>query len=52
MDSVQWSSPLKVLQYPHPRLRATNARLSAAAFGPQLKQLAQEMFEIMYRSAL
>lgn len=49
VDSLQWSSPLQVLQYPHPQLRAVNARLSPAAFGPELRKLADEMFDIMYR---
>ncbi len=51
MDSVHWSSPLEVLQYPHPKLRALNARLSSAAFGPDLQRLAAEMFDVMYRRA-
>ena len=49
VDSVQWSSPLEVLQYPHHKLRAPNALLTASAFGPELQRLAAEMFDIMYR---
>lgn len=49
VDQLQWSSPLEVLQYPHPRLRAPNARLSQPAFGEELSRLAAEMFDIMYR---
>ena len=49
VDELRWDGPLEVLQYPHPKLRAQNARLND--FGPNLQRLAAEMFEIMYRWA-
>lgn len=47
MDKLEWSSPLDIVRYPDPRLRATNARIGV--FDDSVKQLAAEMFEIMYR---
>jgi peptide deformylase len=38
-----------VLKYPDPKLRAPNARIDD--FGPRLKQLAAEMFDVMYSCA-
>jgi len=36
-----------VLQYPHPQLRAPNARVGV--FGAELQRLANDMFDVMYR---
>ena len=44
---IEWESPLKVLRYPNPRLRATNLRIGV--FDSSLRQLAEEMFEVMYQ---
>lgn len=47
MTKLEWQSPLAVLRYPDPRLRAPNARI--AAFDDTLRKLAEEMFEVMYQ---
>ncbi|KAL3140686.1 Peptide deformylase 1B, chloroplastic [Trebouxia sp. C0010 RCD-2024] len=47
VSNLQWDSPLDIVRYPDPRLRAKNAKI--AVFDESLKQLAAEMFEIMYR---
>lgn len=44
---LEWTSPLTVLQYPHPKLRQRNAPVGV--FGPELQRLADAMFEVMYR---
>ncbi len=36
-----------MLQYPHPQLRAPNARVGV--FGAELQRLANDMFDVMYR---
>ncbi|DBA87641.1 hypothetical protein WJX77_012101 [Trebouxia sp. C0004] len=47
VSKLEWESPLDIVRYPDPRLRAKNARISV--FDESLKHLAAEMFEIMYR---
>lgn len=47
VSNLQWDSPLDIVRYPDPRLRAKNAKISV--FDDSVKQLAAEMFEIMYR---
>ena len=47
MTKLEWQSPLAVLQYPDPRLRVANARIGVC--DDSLKQLAAEMFEVMYQ---
>lgn len=44
--NLEWASPLRVLPYPHPLLRAPN--LAVGAFDDTLRRLAEEMFEVMY----
>lgn len=47
---LEWDSPLtleSILKYPHPKLRAPNARIGV--FGEPLQRLANEMFDVMYR---
>lgn len=46
VTELAWESPLRVLRYPDPRLRAINGIV--AVFDDSLKRLAQEMFEVMY----
>lgn len=46
VDKITFSSPLKVVRYPDPRLRAPNAEVKLPAAG--LKELADQMFNIMY----
>eukprot|EP00887_Chlorella_sp_A99_P004052 scaffold11.g4052.t1 len=46
VTELKWETPLKVLQYPDPRLRAQNARVGV--FDESLRRLAAEMFEVMY----
>ena len=41
-----WDSPLQIARYPDPRLRARNLRIGT--FDDRLRQLAAEMFDIMY----
>ena len=43
---LSWESPLQIARYPDPRLRAPNLRIGV--FDERLRQLAAEMFEIMY----
>ena len=45
-DSVQCTSPLSIVKYPDPVLRASNAIIDC--FDDNLRRLAEEMFEIMY----
>lgn len=48
VDTIEWQSPLQIIKYPDPRLRAVNARIGAV--DPQLLlKLAGEMFELMYQ---
>ncbi len=47
MTKLEWASPLKIVQYPDPRLRATNAKLDV--FDDSLMALAKEMIRIMYQ---
>lgn len=46
VTKLEWQSPLGVLRYPDPRLRAQNARIGV--FDDSLRRLAEEMFEVMY----
>lgn len=43
---VTWESPLSVVKYPDPVLRAPNATIEC--FDENLAKLAEEMFEVMY----
>ncbi|XP_078428357.1 peptide deformylase 1B [Wolffia australiana] len=45
---LQFESPLKIVEYPDPRLRAKNK--SIATFDENLKRLVEEMFDIMYKT--
>ncbi|KAI7842309.1 hypothetical protein COHA_003949 [Chlorella ohadii] len=47
VTNLEWQSPLSVVRYPDPRLRAQNARIGA--FDDTLRRLAEEMFEVMYQ---
>lgn len=47
VSKLEWDSPLDIVRYPDPRLRAKNAKI--AVFDESLKRLAAEMFDIMYR---
>eukprot|EP00193_Tetraselmis_chui_P022968 CAMPEP_0177777364 /NCGR_PEP_ID=MMETSP0491_2-20121128/15315_1 /TAXON_ID=63592 /ORGANISM="Tetraselmis chuii, Strain PLY429" /LENGTH=284 /DNA_ID=CAMNT_0019296433 /DNA_START=136 /DNA_END=990 /DNA_ORIENTATION=- len=50
VTKLEWKSPLtldSIVKYPSPVLRAPNGRV--ATFGDDLKQLAAEMFEVMYQ---
>lgn len=47
VTKLEWESPLRILQYPDPRLRAPNARVGV--FDETLKALTDEMFELMYQ---
>ena len=46
---LSWESPLTILRYPDPRLRAINSTIGV--FDERLQQLAKEMFDIMYEYA-
>ena len=47
VSKLEWDSPLDIVRYPDPRLRAKNAKI--LVFDESLKRLAAEMFRIMYR---
>ena len=47
VSKVEWSSPLQVVKYPHPKLRALNAKVGV--FDDSLIALAKEMIKIMYQ---
>ena len=47
VQKIDWKSPLSIIRYPDPRLRAANAKVGI--FGDQLLQLAKEMTELMYQ---
>jgi peptide deformylase len=47
VDKLEWATPLSIIKYPDPRLRAVNAKI--AVFDDSLKQLASQMMEIMYQ---
>lgn len=42
-----FESPLKIVEYPDPILRARNKRIGA--FDDNLRKLVDEMFDIMYK---
>ena len=42
----KYDTPLKVLLYPDPRLRAKNKRITT--FDEKLETFAREMFQVMY----
>ena len=45
-ESLQWETPLQIIQYPDPRLRADNATITT--FDRRLEAFAADMFETMY----
>lgn len=45
---LDFETPLKIVLYPDPRLRAKNKRINV--FDEKLEKLADEMFDIMYRT--
>jgi peptide deformylase len=47
VSQLEWKSPLQVVKYPDPRLRAVNAKIGV--FDDSLAALAKEMLEIMYQ---
>ena len=44
---MKFETPLEIIFYPHPTLRATNRPVGV--FDDRLRQLAAEMFDIMYK---
>ncbi|XP_028216244.1 peptide deformylase 1B, chloroplastic/mitochondrial-like isoform X2 [Glycine soja] len=44
----EFAQPLKIVEYPDPRLRARNKRI--VAFDDSLKKLVHEMFDVMYKT--
>ena len=46
MTDLSWESPLRIIHYPDPRLRARNARVGV--FDERLARLSRELFEVMY----
>lgn len=44
---LQFESPLKIVEYPDPRLRAKNKPIDK--FDDNLKKLVDEMFDVMYK---
>lgn len=47
MTKLEWTSPLQIVKYPDPRLRAVNAKIGV--FDDSLLRLAKEMIEVMYQ---
>lgn len=47
VTKLEWTSPLTIVKYPDPRLRAPNAKVGV--FDDSLVRLAKEMIEIMYQ---
>ncbi|KAF5187681.1 Peptide deformylase [Thalictrum thalictroides] len=47
-SDLQFESPLKIVKYPDPILRANNKRIGT--FDENLKKLVDEMFDIMYKT--
>ncbi len=47
MTKLEWSSPLQIVKYPDPRLRAVNAKIGV--FDDSLLRLAKEMIQVMYQ---
>ena len=43
---LEWAKPLKIVQYPDPKLRALNAKVTV--FDDALLELAKEMIKVMY----
>lgn len=46
VDKLEWNSPLQIVKYPDPRLRAVNSKIGT--FNESLLQLAKEMIAVMY----
>ncbi|KAK9842088.1 hypothetical protein WJX81_007904 [Elliptochloris bilobata] len=46
VTDLAWESPLQIIRYPDPRLRARNARIGV--FDERLARLSRELFEVMY----
>ncbi|XP_039121255.1 peptide deformylase 1B, chloroplastic isoform X1 [Dioscorea cayenensis subsp. rotundata] len=47
-DDLRFEPPLKIVEYPHPILRARNKGINT--FDENLKKLADEMFDVMYKT--
>ncbi|GFR39637.1 hypothetical protein Agub_g103, partial [Astrephomene gubernaculifera] len=47
VTKLEWTSPLQIIKYPDPRLRAVNARIDV--FDDALMRLAKEMIGVMYQ---
>ena len=47
VTKLEWQSPLEIIKYPDPRLRASNA--SVGCFDGSLRKISEEMFELMYQ---
>lgn len=47
-SDLQYELPLKIVEYPDPRLRAKNKPINI--FDEKLQQLADEMFDVMYKT--
>ncbi|XP_061349001.1 peptide deformylase 1B, chloroplastic/mitochondrial [Gastrolobium bilobum] len=45
---LEFEAPLKIVQYPDPKLRARNKRI--ATFDDNLKKIVHEMFDVMYKT--
>ncbi|MED6137321.1 Peptide deformylase 1B, chloroplastic [Stylosanthes scabra] len=45
---IEFEAPLKIVEYPDPKLRAKNKRI--VSFDDNLKNLAREMFDVMYKT--
>lgn len=46
MKKLEWDSPLRIIRYPDPRLRAQNSKIGV--FDDSLAELAQQLLKAMY----
>lgn len=46
-DDLYFESPLKIVEYPDPILRARNKRINT--FDENLRKLVEQMFDVMYK---
>lgn len=47
VEDLQFEAPLKIVEYPDPKLRVRNKRIET--FDDNLKKLVDEMFKVMYK---
>ena len=48
VTKLEWVSPLEIIKYPDPRLRAVNARIGV--FDESLERLGRDLLDAMYQT--